>query len=230
MAEPPVHVPAGGSLTLDPSHPLAPHVTDGPMNPLVLKLAGLFVGGAFLGSLVNWAIYTLAWSPRPISPWAPPSPTAPPRRRCDRLPIVGWFALRREAAIHGPWFWVRPMLLELCTGAAVAALFWWEIVELGLIGGQLPVSVTPLLGPIYLQFASHVVLLCLMLAASLIDIDEKIIPDEITLPGTILGLVLATLLPMSLLPHVAERAPAPVDGVASMEANNRPDVGPDGDA
>ena len=27
--------------------------------------------------------------------------------------------------------------------------------------------------------------LCLMLAASFIDIDEKIIPDEITLPGTL---------------------------------------------
>ena len=44
-----------------------------------------------------------------------------------------------------------------------------------------------------------------MLAASFIDIDEKIIPDEITVTGTLLGLLLATLVPMSLLPHVAER-------------------------
>ena len=32
-----------------------------------------------------------------------------------------------------------------------------------------------------------------MLAASFIDIDEKMIPDEITVPGTLLGLALATM-------------------------------------
>ena len=43
-----------------------------------------------------------------------------------------------------------------------------------------------------------------MLAASFIDIDEKIIPDEITVTGTLLGLLIATIVPMSLLPHVSE--------------------------
>ena len=67
-------------------------------------------------------------------------------RRRVRRRVVGSIACRcwagsrydREAAIHGRWFWVRPLLLEIGTGAAVAALYWWEIVELGLIRGQLP--------------------------------------------------------------------------------------------
>ena len=52
-----------------------------------------------------------------------------------------------------------------------------------------------------------------MAAASLIDIDEKTIPDEITVPGTLLGLALAAVMPMALLPHVAVRPTAPPVGV-----------------
>src|SRR5207253_293491 len=71
-------------------------------------------------------------------------------------------------------------------------------------------------------------LLCWMAAASFIDIDEKIIPDEITVSGTLLGLALATLVPMSLLPHVAER-PAAAVGVPSVALTlpaGGPAVGP----
>jgi len=76
-------------------------------------------------------------------------------------------------------------------------------------------------GVVHAVFLSHVILISLMVAASFIDIDEKIIPDEITVPGTLLGLLLATLLPMSLLPHVAIRDVPPVVGelvVAPVEA------------
>ncbi len=39
-----------------------------------------------------------------------------------------------------------------------------------------------------------------MLVASLIDVDEKTIPDAIAVPGTLLGLAAAALYPWSLLP------------------------------
>ena len=55
----------------------------------------------------------------------------------------------------------------------------------------------------HLEFAAHAVLIALMLAASLIDVDEKIIPDEITIPGTLVGLLIAAVWPWSLLPDVA---------------------------
>jgi prepilin signal peptidase PulO-like enzyme (type II secretory pathway) len=53
-----------------------------------------------------------------------------------------------------------------------------------------------------------------MTAAAIIDIDEKIVPDEITVPGTVFGLILAALVPISLLPDVAERVVPPIVGVS----------------
>jgi prepilin signal peptidase PulO-like enzyme (type II secretory pathway) len=67
-----------------------------------------------------------------------------------------------------------------------------------------------------------------MLAASFIDIDEKIIPDEITVTGTLLGLALSIAAPMSLLPHVAERPAAPVVGHMLQLAGGGPVFGVSG--
>jgi leader peptidase (prepilin peptidase) / N-methyltransferase len=51
-------------------------------------------------------------------------------------------------------------------------------------------------------FVSHAILFWLMLVATFIDFDEKTIPDEITIPGTLLGLALAALWPQSHLPVI----------------------------
>jgi hypothetical protein len=136
--------------------------------------------------------------------------------------------LRHEADLHGRGLWIRPLLVELGLGVAVAALYWWEIVRLGLVQGQVAAPIVPLLWALHAQFASHVVLLCWMLAASFIDIDEKIVPDEITVTGVLLGLVLATAVPMSLLPHVAER-PAPPASASRWPSGGGPAMGPNGD-
>ena len=200
---------------------------DRPMIPAV-QLASVFLLGICLGSLVNWAIYSLAWFPRPISPWSRVPPDVPARSWTDRLPLVGWLRLRREADLHGRGFWFRPLVIELGLGVALAALFWWEIGRYGLVDGQVITLVVPPLWPLYRQFASHVILLCLMTAASFIDIDEKIVPDEITVIGALVGLVLATTMPMSLLPHVAERAAPPAIGVALESPAGGPAWGPNG--
>ncbi len=193
--------------------------------PLPLRLFLVFLGGTALGSLINWAIYQLAWNPRDISPWGPTPEKAPARKATDRIPIFGWLGLRREHAIHGRGFWIRPMLLELATGLGLAWLYWWEVDQQALVspqikelfrlaaGGPIAIAVPRVSeGLTHAVFLSHVLLITLMAAASFIDIDEKIIPDEITLPGTLLGLLLATLLPISLLPHVAVRDAAPMVG------------------
>ena len=53
---------------------------------------------------------------------------------------------------------------------------------------------------LHCQYFAHATLIALMLAASLIDADEKTIPDAITVPGALLGLLLAAVCPWSLLP------------------------------
>jgi len=178
--------------------------------PLPVCLLGLFALGAVLGSAINLAICRLAYQPTTISPWARRDRGTAPRRWADRLPIVGWIFLRRETVIHGRGFWIRPMLIELAMGVGVAWLYVWEVTNHRLITGQLADilladQIAALLLPTagaHWRFLSHLLLVALMAVASFIDIDEKIIPDEVTVPGTIVGLALAAMLPWSLLPHV----------------------------
>ncbi len=56
-----------------------------------------------------------------------------------------------------------------------------------------------------------------MLVASFTDIDERVIPDEVTVPGTILALLFAAVLPWSLLP-VVHVVPGP------MPVLNKPEL------
>ena len=174
--------------------------------PLAVRLAGVFLLGLAAGSAVNWAIYTLAWNARPLSPWAKAPGKAPPRRWTDLLPVIGWLGLRREASLHGALFWLRPMLIELGLAAGLAALYFWEIDQWGLIIRR-PFLVPPAGITLHLQFLAHAILICLMTAATFIDFDEKTIPDEITLPGMLLGLCLAAGVPQSLLPNVVGAPP-----------------------
>ena len=171
--------------------------------PMAARLAAIFLLGACAGSAINLAAYQLAWRPRAISPWWRRAADAPRRRWWDRLPVVGWLGLRREAGLHGRGFWVRPMAVELLMGLGLAWLYWWETAAGGLLPADFPRPFAQsLLAVLHSQYAVHVVLVCFMVAASLVDIDEKAIPDAITVPGTVLALLLAWLWPMSRLPDV----------------------------
>jgi leader peptidase (prepilin peptidase) / N-methyltransferase len=174
--------------------------------PIILSIA-LFLAGAILGAAANFLIYRLRFQPRPISPWMRPDVKAAKRRWFDYLPIFGWLGVRRDAAIFGTGFWVRPMLVELLMGLGVAALYRYEI-----SGGLLPAGFQRPFAPdtleiLHFQFAAHVVLIFLMIVASLIDADETIIPDSITVSGALLGLAFAAFCPRSLLPNAYEVAP-----------------------
>ena len=176
--------------------------------PLSFQLGALFFAGTLLAGLLNLAIYRLAWMQRTISPWGPRPTGVPPRGWLDRLPIVGWLRLRREATAYGRGFWVRPLLLELFCGFGMAALYWWEVDQLGLLRDPMLLGLNPwvplttplTIGLLQQQFAAHVLLFALMLVATFIDIDEKSIPDEITVLGALAALVLAAVMPWSLLP------------------------------
>lgn len=176
---------------------------------VIIPVALLALVGLAAGSFANYLIYSWAYFPRHISPWAPPHPEAPPRRGADRLPLLGWFGLRRETPLHGGGFWVRPLLVELGCGAALPALYWYYTAT----GGILPpdfrtaanmAAFSPWAHQLLL---SHGLLMVLLVAASFIDFDERTIPDIITLPGTLLGLVLAVALSLPLLPCLVPWSP-----------------------
>jgi leader peptidase (prepilin peptidase) / N-methyltransferase len=189
---------------------------------MIVTLFVVLVVGLLMGAIVNWAAYGLAWNRRAISPWSCPPEHALPRQWTDRIPVVGWLGLRREEPLHGGRFWVRPMLVELGLGLGLPLLYWWEVSQYALIEPQVRALLAwywhQPIPPFRLDcsewallsgFLGHAILLLFMVAATLIDIDEKIIPDEVTVPGTLVGLFLAVLLPMPLLPHVAIATPPP---------------------
>ncbi len=163
------------------------------MNWSLLALLGVLVG-----TQLNRGIYRLAWHARAIGPWSAPDPAAPPRHWYDRLPIIGWYFLRREVPLHGRAYWIRPMLIELACGVGLVGLVAWH-----LHGGLLPRELAGRPDPsLAVRLVSHAILMSLMLVATFIDIDEQTIPDEITRPGLLVGCALAICQPGSLLPVV----------------------------
>lgn len=163
----------------------------------------LIAAGGLAGSFANWAIVSLGyWRRRPCSPWSTPDPAAPQRQWTDRIPVLGWFGMRREAALHGRGFWIRPLLIELVFAAAAVWLWQWEHAG-GLVGGR----IVPLPAEAECWFAAHGLLFVLLAIATFIDFDEQTIPDWITVPGTLIGLGFAVASPLFHLPElVADKA------------------------
>ena len=137
----------------------------------------------------------------------------PARTMVDRIPIVGWWFLRREGDAHGRWFWIRPMLIELGCGLELAWFYGWKMGHQPLLFAWLPLD-TPVTWPstirqVRAQFVAQAVLIFLMLMATFIDIDEQTVPDAITIPGTLVALLLAAVCPQSMLPRWVQQVQPP---------------------
>jgi prepilin signal peptidase PulO-like enzyme (type II secretory pathway) len=84
--------------------------------------------------------------------------------------------------------------VEVICAAAVPLLYYWEVIARGLdYSGSVA---DPWL--LHLRWIYHLLLMAAMLAGSLIDLDERTLPDALTVPGTWLVLVVAALYPWAL--------------------------------
>ena len=179
---------------------------------MTLILIVILIVGTIIGSFVNWGIYSLAvFNPRPISPWARVPENIPARSWRDRIPIIGWIFLSRESEMHGKLFWARPLLLEVACGIGFAWLYSFHMNEFdpALIPKVIPrLIATPV--ELHVWYLWQVFLIAMMLVATFIDFDEQIIPDSITLPGTVVGLLLMLILPSAGLPGVVDAALSPI--------------------
>jgi len=141
--------------------------------PLLAVFAAVL--GAIVGSFLNACIHRM---PRGISIGNPRRSFCPACQKTipwyENLPVVSWLLLRGQCSGCGARISPRYVLVELLT----ALVFWGLWVTHGFP-----------LAPVYW------VLLSLLIAATFIDIEHFIIPDEITLGGTAAGIVLACLVP-----------------------------------
>ena len=152
---------------------------------------GLLLFGLILGPFINFAIYSFAYFPLAISPWQSQGAEISNRKRVAKLPVAGWLFRREEGVHFGRLFWLRPFLIELATPIAIVFLY-----RNCMVGAFTPVGLPPVGSSTLMhQFVAFALLITLMTIATFIDFDERTIPDWITIPGTILGLVGAVVLP-----------------------------------
>lgn len=176
--------------------------------PRELQTAVVAFAAALLAGQVNRGIYRLAWNPRQIGPWSAPAAEAAARRWYDRLPILGWIGLAREAPLHGKGYWLRPIVVELALTLGLAWLYGSLVHHRvdGLLALGIPAERTMAL----LLFLRLTTLILPLTIATFIDFDERTIPDEITVPGTLAGLLWSWLVPGSALPVIVAIQPAPL--------------------
>ncbi len=189
-----------------------------------LFVAGLIGVGLLLGPFINFAIYAFAYFPRPISPWQNPPVEIGVRSWQAKLPIAGWLFRRAEAKQFGRVFWLRPFLIELAAPIALVFLH-----RYCMAGAFMPVGLIPIAqSTLWHQFIAFGLLISLMTVATFIDFDERTIPDLITIPGTLMGLVGAVAMPDWRLHEIVLPVFPGIQGIAvPLQANSPSSWNPD---
>jgi len=165
---------------------------------LAFWLIFLFVTGASVGSFLNVAIARLPFEKSLL--W--------PNSRCgschqsiawyDNLPIISYLLLGGKCRTCGQGYSSVYMLVELGTALAFVSLFWIEIVE-NIHGwpDHRPHKFNLFFFPwgSFLGYAWHTILFSFLMVASVCDLKSREIPLQLTLTGTLVGLIGATLMP-----------------------------------
>lgn len=150
---------------------------------------GVFWIGAVVGSFLNVCIYRIPWQKSVIWPASHCPRCFSPIAAADNVPIVGWLALRGECRSCGLPISPRYPLIEALVGLLFLGLY---VVDVLLAPrdafGQIPVGSLATL-------AYHALLVALLVAATFIDYDLLIIPDEVTVTGMLLGIGLGAAAP-----------------------------------
>ena len=188
--------------------------------PFALQILLLGAIGLAIGVAINWAIYAWAYfQHRAISPWLKPIEKESARKKLDFAPIIGWPGRARDKKVYGRGFWFRPMMIEVTWMIGLPWFYLW------LAGGGL-VGVVPSWQEAETWFVLYTIFLALMTIATFIDFDEKMIPDEITLPGTLIALVIAAAAPWSRLPEVVGKVVNALQPVTHVYPDQTPPVAP----
>jgi leader peptidase (prepilin peptidase)/N-methyltransferase len=166
-----------------------------------LWLGYAFVLGAIIGSLLNVCIVRLPLDKSILWPGSHCGRCYQPVRGYDNIPLLSYWLLGGQCRTCKAKFSVRYFVVELFTACAFAGLFYLEVLnnwhELPALrdvrqelrwGHFLPL-------PAIALFIHHTTLLSLLIVATVCDLDGRIIPLSVTLPGTALGLLSATLYP-----------------------------------
>lgn len=136
-----------------------------------------FVAGLLIGSFLNVCIFRL---PRDLSVVTPARSFCPECEKTiawyDNIPVLSYLVLGGRCRYCKARIPVRYLLVEIATGAALALC-------VGKLGLTLPA----------LKYSIYSAIMIALIAS---DIEERILPDEFTLGGTVVGLAFAPFVPL----------------------------------
>jgi leader peptidase (prepilin peptidase)/N-methyltransferase len=130
--------------------------------------AGVF--GAIIGSFLNVVIYRLPRHESLITPASHCPGCGTPVKPYDNIPVLSWLLLRGHCRACGESISVRYPLVEFATGALC-------------VGAVLAGTNTG-------RDVLGVALILLVVPIALIDLETRLIPNRLTLPGAILAIAL----------------------------------------
>jgi leader peptidase (prepilin peptidase)/N-methyltransferase len=172
----------------------------------------VFVVGAIVGSFLNVAIARLPLEKSLLWPDSRCGRCLQPVQWYDNLPLLSYLWLRGRCRSCGQCFSITYFLVELGTALGFVTFFYLEVV--------LNVHGWPT-GPMEAQDfypwqrwvggAYHALLFSLLMVASVCDLNSREIPLQVTLTGTLLGLIGAVLMPWPW-PQFGPAVPLPMPG------------------
>lgn len=161
-------------------------------------LSMVFIIGLVVGSFLNVAIARLPLEKSLIWPGSRCGVCHRPVRWFDNLPLISYVVLLGRCRNCGTRFSPQYFIVELLTGLGFAGLFYLEVVR-NSHDWLDPAPWARLSGfyawPFWAGFAYHAILFSLLMAASVTDLNGREIPLPLTMTGTAIGLLGATLMP-----------------------------------
>jgi leader peptidase (prepilin peptidase)/N-methyltransferase len=159
----------------------------------------VFILGAIVGSFLNVIIARLPLEKSIIWPGSRCTSCRQAIRWYDNLPLVSYIWLRGRCRVCGEAFSLRYLLVELVCALGFAGLFYVEVIRnvhdwpTAQHGWAMRQGIYP--WSWWVGYLYHALLFSLLLAAAVCDLDRREIPLGITVPGAIIGLVGAVLMP-----------------------------------
>ena len=179
-------------------------------------LVVVFILGLIVGSFLNVAVARMPLEKSLIWPGSRCGVCQQPVRWYDNLPLLSYVWLRGRCRTCGVNFSPQYFFVELLTALGFVGLFYLEVVE-NIHDWPDPNHWQREFGwypwSSWLGFIYHAILFSFLMAASVMDLNGREIPLPLTLTGTAIGLLGATLLPWPWPWTPAAATPAPGPGV-----------------
>ena len=145
------------------------------MSEQVLSIVIAALAGLCVGSFLNVVIYRLPRGQSLVSPRSRCRHCGYSLRWYDNVPVLSWLWLRGRCRQCGAAVsWQYPVV-ELVTAALFVVVVWMT--------------------PPGALLASRLLLVCILIALFGIDLEHQILPNSITLPGIVIGLVFSMVAP-----------------------------------